>query len=195
LRFGGAVRAWQGPRHLGGERIVIDQRAGTLVANEQVTTRLPRDTSISLAETDFIHVSAAELNYDDREVRAVYSGTVRVRLTEGWLETRRLEIELVASTRRVREVRATGEVELALTSRRGGADPPQQVDGQGDRLAYAPGDGIVRLFGDQAPATVRRIGADGLTTSGRILRYDLAMGTIEVEAGSRGPARISTPGA
>lgn len=195
LTFRGAVRAWQGQRHLGGERIEIDEPSGSLVAVERVTTRLPRDTVRSLADTDFIHVSAGELNYDDRASRAVYAGEVRVRLTEGWLETRRLEVELAPTTRRVREVRATGDVELALTAQRDGSAPPEQVDGQGDRLAYAPEDGIVRLFGDQAPATVRRTGIDGVTTSGRVLRYDLAMGTVEVEADSRGPARIRTPGA
>ena len=46
----------------------------------------------------------------------------------------------------------------------------------------------------RAPAAVRRSGGGGGPTSGRVVRYRVALGTLEVDAGEQGPARIGTTG-
>jgi hypothetical protein len=48
----------------------------------------------------------------------------------------------------------------------------------------------IRLLGDRVPASVRRIGQGGGTTTGRVLRYRLDTGTLDVESGEQGPGRI-----
>ena len=52
---------------------------------------------------------------------------------------------------------------------------------------------VLRVFGDKAPATVRSTGANGGTTVGRVLRYELDSGALEVESGERDRATIQTP--
>ena len=71
---------------------------------------------------------------------------------------------------------------------------PQPATGEGDRVEYVPAENTIWLFGDESPATVRRTGPQGGTTTGRVLRYRLDLGTIEVESGDRDRARIRTSG-
>jgi hypothetical protein len=68
------------------------------------------------------------------------------------------------------------------------------ISGTADRMSYDPHEATVLLFGDSKPAAVRRIGGGGGTTTGRVLRYHLDLGTLEVDAGELGPARIRTAG-
>jgi hypothetical protein len=70
---------------------------------------------------------------------------------------------------------------------------PQPLGGTADRALYRPTESVVWLYGDRAPATVRRLGGGGGTTTGKALRYRLDLGTLEVESGSRGTVRIGTP--
>jgi hypothetical protein len=66
--------------------------------------------------------------------------------------------------------------------------------GTADRLVYRPSESVVLLYGDRSPAAVRRIGEGGGTTTGRVLRYRLDSGSLEVESGEQGSARVRTGG-
>ena len=61
------------------------------------------------------------------------------------------------------------------------------------RIVYDAASRVLRVFGDKAPATVRSTGPKGGTTVGRVLRYDLDSGALEVESGERNRATIRTP--
>jgi hypothetical protein len=52
---------------------------------------------------------------------------------------------------------------------------------------------LLHVYGDKAPATVRSTGPKAGTTVGRVLRYDLDSGALEVESGERDRATIRTP--
>jgi lipopolysaccharide export system protein LptA len=67
---------------------------------------------------------------------------------------------------------------------------PRPISGTADRLVYKPALASVRLFGDEAPAVVRRIGEGGGTTKGRELHYRLDTGALDVESGEQGSGRI-----
>ncbi len=158
-----------------------------------MTTRIPRARAGSVSEADYIRVAAAQLDYSAEGRKAVYTGGVRVRQAEGWLEAARVEVQLAAEGGTIREMVASGSVRFEFHSSAAGG-MPQPATGEGDRVEYTPEDDLVRLFGEGAPATVRRTGAQGGTTTGRVLRYRLDLGTIEVESGDRNRARIRTTG-
>ena len=192
LTFSGGVRGWQQERNLAAETVILDQRQQTLTASVDVTTRIPRDAEqISLSEADYVQIGADRLEYDERARLAVYRDQVRVRLAEGWMEADRMEIDLSAGEERIREVRAFDRVRVEFHETQQGA-APRIIDGTADRMAYDPRERVVRLYGDASPATVRRIGESGGTTKGRVLRYRVDTGTLEVDSGEQGPARIRT---
>jgi lipopolysaccharide transport protein LptA len=193
LEFDGEVRGWQGERNLSADHVEVRQRPEELHASGNVATRIPRDRGASTSEADYIKVTAAQLDYRAADRKAVYTGKVRARQAEGWLEAAGIEILFSSEKGDVREMTASGEVRFEFHSAAGAA-MPQPVTGDGDRIEYTPGESLIRLFGDEGPATVRRAGAQGGTTTGRVLRYRLDLGTIEVESGERNRARIRTPG-
>jgi lipopolysaccharide export system protein LptA len=123
----------------------------------------------------------------------VYAGSVRVRPAEGWLEAARVEVSFATESGEVREMLASGKVRFEFRHSAAGT-MPQPATGEGDRVEYVPAESTVWLFGDESPATVRRTGPQGGTTTGRVLRYRLDLGTIEVESGDRDRARIRTSG-
>ncbi len=190
LRFEGGVRGWQGERNLSAGTVVLDQRAQTIDAQEAVSTRFPREAGSGAAtEADYLQIGADRLEYDDGRGLAVYRGHVRVRLAEGWLEAQRVEVDLAADSRRIREIRASESVRIEF-HRSSDGEMARPISGTADRLVYHPAESTVVLFGDQAPATVRRIGEGGGTTTGRVLRYRVDAGTLDVESGEQGSGRI-----
>ena len=156
-----------------------------------MTTRIPRERSATVAAEDYLHVAADGLTYDGAARRATYRGGVSVRIAEGWLEAGRLELELAEAGGEVREVRAFDRVEIEFQERAEGLNA-RPIAGTADRAVYEPAHDAVRLFGDRSPATVRRIGEGGGTTTGRVLLYRMDSGQLEVDAGEQGPARILT---
>jgi lipopolysaccharide transport protein LptA len=155
-----------------------------------VTTRVPREAEGAiLAETDFLQIAADDLEYDGRTRRAVYRGHVRVTLLEGWLEADRIEVQLSEDEGGIHEIWAYDNVRIEFRDPEE-RDVPQLVSGTADRVSYVPGEQTVRLFGDEKPASVRRLGTQGATTTGRVLRYQLDVGTLEVESGEQAPASI-----
>ncbi len=185
LVFSGNVRAWQGEQNLSAQSVTLDQSRKTLTAVGNVTTRVPRTPGDAVAtEADFIQINAARLDYDDPGRQAVFEGDVRVRLDEGWLEAERMEVDFLQGQSGIREIRAEGRIGIEFR------DPategrPMVIAGHSDRLVYRPGESSVWLYGDAAPAAVRRIGKGEGTTSGRVLRYHLGDGSLEVESGGR----------
>jgi lipopolysaccharide transport protein LptA len=195
LTFTGGVRGWQQERNLAAETVIMDQQAQTLTASVDVTTRMPRDAEqVSLSEADYVQIGADRLEYDERAKLAVYRDHVRVRLAEGWMEADRMEIELSDGEERIREVRAFDSVRIEFRDAEAGV-VPRIIDGTADRMTYVPRERVVILYGDSSPAAVRRISESGGTTKGRVLRYRVDTGTLEVDAGEQGPARIRTGGA
>jgi lipopolysaccharide transport protein LptA len=193
LVFDGEVRGWQKERNLSADHVEVRQQPEELHAKGSVNTRVPRERGASASEADYVRVAANQLDYGAAERKAVYTGSVRVRQAEGWLEAARVDVLLAESGGDVREMLASGSVRFEFHSSAGGT-LPQPVTGEGDRVEYLPVESTVRLFGDEAPATIRRTGAQGGTTTGRVLRYRLDVGTIEVESGDRNRARIRTSG-
>jgi lipopolysaccharide transport protein LptA len=192
LTFSGGVRAWQGEQNLSAERIELERATNSLLAVDNVTTRLPRSGDAPAAsEADYIQVSAERLQYSDLERTARYDGDVRVRLVEGWMESARLEVEIGKEQSGIREIRAFDQVQIEFRDSSEGA-APTMIAGKADRLIYSPPQELIWMIGDAAPATVRRIGGDGGTTSGRVLRYSLALGTLEVDSDARDSGRIRT---
>jgi lipopolysaccharide export system protein LptA len=189
LTFSGAVRGWQGQRSLAADWVALDQEHDRIEARQSVATRIPRDRSAGAAvEGDYVQIHAASLRYDDALGRADYEGQARLVLAEGWLEAQRLEIVLAPETRRVQEVRAQEGVRLEFRS----ASEPSPILGSSDRALYLPAENTLQLFGDRTPAQVRRESDQGGQTSGRRLLYRLDLGTLEVDSGPHGPARIAT---
>jgi lipopolysaccharide transport protein LptA len=182
------VRGWQGDRNLSADEIDLDQEARRLTARGHVTTRIPRDAGAASAEADYVQVVAERLDYDETERIGVYGGRVRASVTEGWLEADRLEVH-IGDAGGVEQILAQGQVRLELRAA-GEAGVHDLHVGTGDRLEYDPAERTVRLFGDDAPATVRRLGRPAATTTGRVLHYDLDLGTLQVDPGARSPARI-----
>jgi lipopolysaccharide transport protein LptA len=192
LTFNGAARGWQGERNLAADEVIVDQRKNTLVADGNVSTRFPRQRETGAAAAgaaEYIQIGGAHLDYDDAGGLAVYTGSVRVRLVEGWLDAERVEVELAADSREVREIRASSSVriEFERTSADAMALP---IAGTADRLVYRPDEATVKLFGDTQPAAVRRIGEGGGTTTGRELHYRVDTGALSVESGEQGSGRI-----
>jgi lipopolysaccharide transport protein LptA len=191
MEFVGGVRAWQGERNLKAERVKLDEPSNTLIAIERVSTRLPRAEDGMVSEADFIHVGAEHLEYRGDQGTATYTGGVRVRQAEGWLESRELLILLADSGEGVREIRAKDEIRFEFHAQ-DDEGLPRPVTGNGDRVVYSPSDRVMVLYGDQAPAAVRRGGGQGGTTKGRVLRYHLDSGALTVESGERDRAKIQT---
>jgi len=192
LVFSGDVRGWQGEQNLSASRVTVHQIDNSMSAEVDVNTRFPREKDLpAAAEAHYIQISADRLDYDDSRRRATYEGNVRVRLVEGWLEASRVELDLAEAGQGIREVRAFQDVRMEF---RNSADPdaPQMVAGKSDRMVYEPGDETVWMYGEIEPASVRRIGGGGGVTSGRVIRYRLDSGTLAVDSGEQGPARIRT---
>lgn len=191
LTFSGSVRGWQGERNLAAETMTVNQAQHRLHADGRVSTRVPREQGVaSVAEGDFVLIEAERLDYDDSQGVAVYEENVRLRFAEGWVEADRVEIWLGEVTQRIHEVRAFGQVRLEVTQT-GSTELSGPTTGHADRLVYLPEGGTLRLFGDKAPAAMERA-AEGVSTSGRVLRYNLDLGTFEVDSGDQGPASIRT---
>jgi lipopolysaccharide export system protein LptA len=115
-----------------------------------------------------------------------------VRQAEGWLQAPLLVATLAEGGPGLREVEALQGVrfEYRTSSDRG---VPTTAAGEGDRAVYDPVGRVLRVFGDTAPATVRSTGPKGGVTVGRVLRYDVGTGALQVESGERGRATIQTP--
>jgi lipopolysaccharide transport protein LptA len=192
LVFTGGVRGWQGAQNLSAERVSVRQSDSALSASDNVNTRFPReDAGDSAAEASYVQISSERLQYDDGQRRATYEGNVRIRLAEGWLEAARVELDLHTDDHGIREIRAFDTVRMEF---RDPAEPerPQIVAGRADRLRYNPADATVWLYGEQQPASVRRVGQGEGTTTGRVLRYRLDTGTLDVDSGEQAPAQIRT---
>ncbi|HEX5044041.1 MAG TPA: LptA/OstA family protein [Candidatus Polarisedimenticolaceae bacterium] len=192
LLFTGSVRGWQGERSLAAARVEMDQSAQTLSARGSVVSRLPRAQIASVSEGDYVQVTADALDYAGAESTAGYRGDVRLRQREGWLQAQRLDAALLPGGG-LKEALASQDVSFEYRHRR--ADGTEELArGKADRGQYLPGESSVRLFGDHAPATVRKEGTQGGTTEGRVLRYVLDSGVLEVESGARDRGRIETSG-
>jgi lipopolysaccharide transport protein LptA len=191
LVFRENVRGWQGERNLSADEIELRKADQGLSASGNVTTRVPRDTGgDALGEADYVQISAGTLHYDGADRLAVYRDNVRVAILEGWLEADSVEILLAdGDGGGIREIRALDNVRIEFSDPDVN-DSPAMVGGTADRAIYVPSERTVRLFGDTKPAMVRKLGSEGATTSGRVLRYQLDDGTLEVEPGEQTPARI-----
>lgn len=194
LHFSGAVRGWQGERNLAAQEVIVDQQTRAIEADGEVSTRFPRlARQAAISESEYVQISGDRLRYDESRGLAVYSGDVRVRLAEGWLEARRVEVELAGETGEIHEVRAYESVRLEF-DRSGAGTLDAPVSGEADRAVYDPAGMRVLLYGDNAPAAVERRGEGGGTTTGRVLAYRLDLGTLHVDSGGQGPASIRTAG-
>lgn len=183
LAFRGEVKGWQGERHLSADEVEIDDRQEALRARGSVLTRFP-DPGRGLRQPAFVQVSAASLEYRGDAGSAVYEGSVRVRQREGWLESERLEIDLGEEPRReIREIRASGSVRFEYRAAEAETGTPP-ARGSADRLRHDPIARTLRLMGDRSPAEIRRPGDAGGSTRGRVLRYDLDSGAVDVESGT-----------
>ncbi len=182
LTFRGDVRGWQGDRNLSAQEVEIERSKDVLRARGAVTSRFPRASDSGNVESDYVQIAADRLDYEGAARRARYDGGTKVRLSEGWLEGRSLEVDLEPSGGRIREIRVADGVGFELRPTAGGPSDGL-TRGSGDRVIYSPVERLVRLFGDQAPASVSRSGGTGGTTMGRVLRYRLDLGTLEVESG------------
>jgi lipopolysaccharide transport protein LptA len=193
LAFHGAVRGWQGERNLAGDDVTFRPEADRMQARGKVSVRVPRIAEVAVAAGDFLTVTSQELDYDGSAHRAEFRQDVRVRQQEGWLEAARLEVELEETGGGARVIRAFEDVRLEFRSptEGGGTEP---VSGSADRAEFLPAEKTVRLFGDEARASVRRQGEDEVTTFGRVLRYRVDTGAVEVESGDRDRAKIRTSG-
>lgn len=193
LEFVGSVRGWQGERNLKADRVRLDRAADSLTAVGQVSTRLPRIPERGTSEADYIQVSAEQLDYSGKDRLATYSGTVRVRQAEGFMDSQELVVTLSPQGKGVSEVLARGGV--AFEFRAADANGlPRPVTGTADRAVYDPQERVMNLYGDRAPAAVRREGEGGAVTKGRVLRYHLGTGALEVQSGERDRAKIQTSG-
>jgi lipopolysaccharide export system protein LptA len=192
LVFRGDVRGWQGERTLSADEVEMIQDGEILNAAGHVATRLPRLDGHAASEADFVQVAAERLEYRGVAHTAEYSGAVRVRQAEGWLEAPRLTALLVEGGHGLREVQAQGGVRFEYRAP-GDQGVPTTATGDGDRAVYDTALRVLRLFGDKGPATVRNTGPSGGTTVGRVLRYHLDTGALEVESGERDRATIKTP--
>jgi lipopolysaccharide transport protein LptA len=145
-----------------------------------------------VSEAHYVQVTADALDYLGRQGTASYVGNVRLRQAEGTLQSGRLEAALDEAGG-LRTGLASEEVSFEYRQR-GEDGKPHLVRGKGDRAEYLPRDNLVRLFGDRAPARVSREGPESGTTEGRVLRYALDSGVLEVESGARDRGRIETSG-
>jgi lipopolysaccharide export system protein LptA len=194
LVFRGDVRGWQGDRSLSASMVEVHQEGETLDADGGVTTRLPREAGAALREGDYVQVTSERLAYRGGDQKhAAYDGSVRVRLLEGWLEAPHLEgVFGAGSGSGLTTATATGGVrfEFRARSASGGLTT---ATGKGDRSVFEGARRAIRLFGDSGAATIVATGEKPGSTSGRVLRYELDTGALEVESGDRDRAIIKTP--
>ena len=191
LLFKGDVRGWQGERTLSGDEIEMIQEGEVLTARGHVSSRMPRASNRAATEADYVQVGAERLDYRGVLRTAEYVGSVRVRQAEGWLETPRLTASLVEGGPGLREIRASEGVKFEYRAA-GEKGIPTTATGNGDRAIYDSITRVLRVFGDQGPATVRSTGPNAGTTVGRVLRYEMETGALEVESGERDRATIRT---
>jgi lipopolysaccharide export system protein LptA len=192
LLLRGDVRGWQGDRTLSADEVEMVQDGEVLNARGHVATRLPRDASRATSEADYVQIAAERLSYRGAGHIAEYEGNVRVRQAEGWLQAPQLVASLADGGPGLREVQALKGVRFEYRAP-GERGVPTTATGDGDRAVYDAVSRILRVYGDKAPATVRSTGPKGGTTVGRVLRYDLDTGALEVESGERNRATIRTP--
>jgi lipopolysaccharide export system protein LptA len=192
LLLRGDVRAWQGERSLSADEVEMVRDGEVLNAKGRVATRMPRDAAHAATEADYVQVGAERLSYRGGAHTAEYDGAVRVRQAEGWLNAPRLVVSLAVGGPGLREVQALDGIRFEYRAP-GERGVPTTATGEGDRGVYDATSRILRVFGDKAPATIRSTGANGGTTVGRVLRYDLDSGALEVESGERDRATIRTP--
>ena len=139
-----------------------------------------------------MQVGADRLAYRGKERNAEYAGNVRVRQAEGWLQAPRVVAILAEGGPGLREVQALEGVRFEYRTP-GDRGVPTTANGDGDRAVYDTVARVLRVFGDTGPATVRSTGPKGGITVGRVLRYDVDSGALEVESGERDRATIRTP--
>jgi lipopolysaccharide transport protein LptA len=192
LVFRGDVRGWQGDRTLSADEVELVQEGEVLNASGHVATRMPRQSARAATEADFVQVGADRLAYRGKERNAEYSGNVRVRQAEGWLQAPRVVATLAEGGPGLREVQALEGVRFEYRTP-GDRGVPTTANGDGDRAVYDTVARVLRVFGDTGPATVRSTGPKGGITVGRVLRYDVDSGALEVESGERDRATIRTP--
>jgi len=192
LLLRGDVRGWQGERTLSADEIEMIQAGEILNARGHVATRLPREAARATSEADYVQVGAERLDYRGGAHTAAYEGNVKVRQAEGWLQAPRLLATLAEGGPGLREVQALDGVRFEYRAP-GDRGVPNTATGDGDRAVYDAAAKVLRVYGDKAPATVRSTGPKGGTTVGRVLRYDLQTGALEVESGERDRATIRTP--
>jgi len=192
LLLRGDVRGWQGERTLSADEVEMVEEGEVLNASGHVATRMPREAARAATESDFVQIGAERLAYRGKAHTAEYEGNVRVRQAEGWLQAPRIVATLAEGGPGLREVQALQGVrfEYRTPSDRG---VPTTATGDGDRAVYDTVARVLRVFGDTAPATVRSTGPKGGVTVGRVLRYDVDTGALEVESGERDRATIRTP--
>jgi lipopolysaccharide transport protein LptA len=192
LLFRGDVRGWQGDRTLSADEVELIQEGEVLNAAGHVATRMPRQAARAATEADFVQIGAERLAYRGKAHNATYEGNVRVRQAEGWLQAPRIVATLAENGPGMREVQALEGVrfEYRTPADRG---VPTTATGDGDRAVYDPVARVLRVFGDTGPATVRSTGPKAGITVGRVLRYDVDSGALEVESGERDRATIRTP--
>jgi lipopolysaccharide export system protein LptA len=192
LTLRGDVRGWQGDRTLSADEVEMIQDGEVMNARGHVATRLPRESSRAASEADYVQAAAERLSYRGGAHTAEYDGGVRVRQAEGWLETPHLLATLAEGGPGLREVTASKGVRFEYRAP-GDRGVPTTATGDGDRAVYDAVARVLRVYGDKGPATVRSTGPKGGTTVGRVLRYDLDSGALEVESGERNRATIQTP--
>jgi lipopolysaccharide export system protein LptA len=192
LLLRGDVRAWQGERSLSADEVEMIREGEVLNAQGHVATRMPRDAARAATEADYVQVGSERLSYRGGAHTAEYDGAVRVRQAEGWLNAPRLVVALAADGPGLREVQALDGIRFEYRAP-GERGVPTTATGEGDRGVYDATTRVLRVFGDKAPATIRSTGANGGTTVGRVLRYELDSGALEVESGERDRATIRTP--
>ena len=192
LVFRGDVRGWQGERTLSADSVEMIQEGETLNARGRVSTRLPRDATRATIEADYVEIAAEDLAYRGAAHIATYEGSVRVRQAEGWLHAPRLVATLAEGGPGMREVEALDGVRFEYRAQ-GKAGLPTTATGEGDRAVYDAADRVLRVYGDKAPASVRSTGPSGGTTVGRVLRYALDSGALDVESREGDRVTIRTP--
>lgn len=188
----GDVRGWQGERTLSADEVEMLQEGEVLNARGHVATRMPREAARAATEADYVQIGAERLSYRGAAHTAKYDGGVRVRQAEGWLQAPLLVATLAEGGPALREVQALQGVRFEYRTP-GERGIPTTATGEGDRAVYDTAARFLRVFGDKGPATVRSTGANGGTTVGRVLRYNLDTGALEVESGERDRATIRTP--
>jgi len=186
LTFVGSVRGWQGEKNLSAREIVVDQQRRTLLARDKVTTRFPRQREGSVAGAEeFVQITAAGLDYDENDYRAIYREDVRVVLAEGWIESDALTVVQNRGGSGFERLLAEGDVQLeflGVPDDSGAAVP--RTTGHGDRLDYLPAEETLWLYGDKQRAEIQRGGDQAGMSRGEVLTYRLDDGTLSVEGGS-----------